>query len=497
MTIRLAWSFALCAVLGSIVPAQEHVDARPFSEVPPEQRYPEFFGEHWFGLYVLGRKVGNMHLTATHETATHETGSGEYTVAIEMTMVDASSGEAVENKMSMLRRYAGRPPYPLIGGHDRTSEGGNEETLRLHRDSDGTFRIETISGGKSSEQVGLTTKEVFSTGFVAGRIEGIVPGYSEEYWSLSLEKGRDEPTRVSLQKRETKVVNGVSVETLTFKITQPADGITGTWICDSRGMPIKFQFLGIIEARVESPEVARDIDRSVDLITEMLVPMRGLEVREDELEALTLEWRGADELLARTATQAPAWRTEGRVQTLVLSRAAAPDATEQAASIPADVAPFLAANGANNSDHPDLVRRAKELTAGASDRWAAVRAISAWVDTAVKDELSANSMTARGVLTRLEGDCTEHSLLTIALLRAAGIPAREITGVIYVDELRAMGWHAWVEVWVGRWIPIDPTWGQAPASLGRVVFMVEGDPGAQLSATSKMRARVVAVQKKG
>ena len=132
----------------------------------------------------------------------------------------------------------------------------------------------------------------------------------------------------------------------------------------------------------------------------------------------------------------------------------------------------------------------------ASDRWAAVQAINAWVDTTVEDELSANSMTARAVLTRLEGDCTEHSLLTIALLRADGIPAREISGVIHVDELRAMGWHAWVEVWVGRWIPIDPTWSQAPASLGRVIFAVEGDPSARISATSKMRARVVAVQKK-
>ena len=491
MTIRSAWSFALCAVLVAIVPAQDPLGARPVSEVPPEQRYPEFFGEHWFGLYVLGRKIGTMQLTAVREAE-----SGEYSVTTDMTMVDASSGESVENRMSMVRRYAGHVPYPLIGGHDRTSEGGTEEILRLHREPGGTFRIETISAGKSSEQVGLTTKEVFSTGFAVGRIEDIALGYTEEYSTLNFEKGRDEPTRVSLLKRETKVVKGVSVETLTFKMSQPEQGMTGTCICDSRGMPIKFQFMGIIEARLETRDVARDVDRSVDLMTEMLVPMRGLSVHEDELKTLTLEWRGADELLAHTATQGPTWRTKGRVQTLVLSRAAVPDATEQAAPIPADVKPYLAANGVNNSDHPDLVKVATGLVAGASDRWAAVQAINAWVDTSVEDALSANSLTARSVLSRLEGDCTEHTLLAIALLRAAGIPAREISGVIYVDELRAMGWHAWLEVWVGRWIPIDPTWGQAPASLGRVVFMVEGDPSAQLSATSKMRARVVDVQKK-
>ncbi|MBI3396965.1 transglutaminase domain-containing protein [Candidatus Woesebacteria bacterium] len=65
--------------------------------------------------------------------------------------------------------------------------------------------------------------------------------------------------------------------------------------------------------------------------------------------------------------------------------------------------------------------------------------------------------------------CTEFTDLTIALLRAAGIPAREVNGYAYTENptiqplsLVADVLHAWPEYWDSQklaWIPIDPTWG--------------------------------------
>ena len=66
----------------------------------------------------------------------------------------------------------------------------------------------------------------------------------------------------------------------------------------------------------------------------------------------------------------------------------------------------------------------------------------------------------------MRGDCTEHSLLSIALLRALGIPARRVDGVVYVqngDGVPALYWHEWVEAWVGTWTQLDPTFGQPVA----------------------------------
>jgi transglutaminase-like putative cysteine protease len=53
------------------------------------------------------------------------------------------------------------------------------------------------------------------------------------------------------------------------------------------------------------------------------------------------------------------------------------------------------------------------------------------------------------------------------MLRAAGIPARPVSGVVLVGN--AFYFHAWVEVWLGgHWIPVDPTFGLAPADPARV-----------------------------
>ncbi len=86
-------------------------------------------------------------------------------------------------------------------------------------------------------------------------------------------------------------------------------------------------------------------------------------------------------------------------------------------------------------------------------------------DAVVMDEPSASQL-----LILRRGDCTEHARLFIALSRAAGIPAREVTGVTWMgDEQGAFGWHAWAEVELaGRWRPVDPTEGITPAHAAHI-----------------------------
>lgn len=69
---------------------------------------------------------------------------------------------------------------------------------------------------------------------------------------------------------------------------------------------------------------------------------------------------------------------------------------------------------------------------------------------------------ARDILRMRSGDCTEHSVLTIALLRARGIPARAAVGMILAESFAGMEnvfvFHMWVEAFTkGRWVLIDST----------------------------------------
>ena len=75
----------------------------------------------------------------------------------------------------------------------------------------------------------------------------------------------------------------------------------------------------------------------------------------------------------------------------------------------------------------------------------------------------ASSLTA---LQTLSGDCTEHTVLFIALARAAGIPARICSGIVFVKD--AFYYHFWPEVYVGKWVQMDPTLDQVIADANHI-----------------------------
>src|SRR5207253_1751979 len=80
---------------------------------------------------------------------------------------------------------------------------------------------------------------------------------------------------------------------------------------------------------------------------------------------------------------------------------------------------------------------------------------------------------AREVLRVLRGDCNEHAVLLTALARAAGIPARMVAGAVYLDG--AFLYHAWSELWLGRWVSADAVFEQMPADATHVKLL-EGGP---------------------
>lgn len=85
------------------------------------------------------------------------------------------------------------------------------------------------------------------------------------------------------------------------------------------------------------------------------------------------------------------------------------------------------------------------------------------------------------VAQKREGDCTEHAVLTAALLRALGFPTHVVTGIVLArldGQVRAFG-HAWTEYHDGqRWQLADATnAGDAPEKLAYLPLRVMKDEG--------------------
>ena len=96
-----------------------------------------------------------------------------------------------------------------------------------------------------------------------------------------------------------------------------------------------------------------------------------------------------------------------------------------------------------------------------------------WVFKNVEKKM-VDATSALDVLNTLEGECESHSYLLAALLRARGIPAKTVSGIVYSEELDGFFFHAWNEVYLGRWIPVDATFGQFPADPTHIKFSEGG-----------------------
>jgi transglutaminase-like putative cysteine protease len=73
-----------------------------------------------------------------------------------------------------------------------------------------------------------------------------------------------------------------------------------------------------------------------------------------------------------------------------------------------------------------------------------------------------------------QGVCQDMAQIAVSLMRAAGLPARYVSGYLHPDPKAAPGStavgqsHAWVEYWAGSWTPLDPT-SLAPVGERHVV----------------------------
>ena len=74
------------------------------------------------------------------------------------------------------------------------------------------------------------------------------------------------------------------------------------------------------------------------------------------------------------------------------------------------------------------------------------------------------------------GVCQDFAHLGLAMVRSLGIPARYTSGYLHpsdedapIGEVTAGESHAWIEAWVGEWIPLDPTSGDDVGSRHVVV----------------------------
>lgn len=117
-----------------------------------------------------------------------------------------------------------------------------------------------------------------------------------------------------------------------------------------------------------------------------------------------------------------------------------------------------------DSDNERIKELAERLTEKLDDPWAKARRIEKWAHENMKGSTDIAFATASQVCRDLAGDCRQYAMLTAALCRAAGVPARTAVGLVYINDPEhgpMFGFHMWTEVFVNKqWLMLDATLGK-------------------------------------
>jgi tetratricopeptide (TPR) repeat protein len=144
---------------------------------------------------------------------------------------------------------------------------------------------------------------------------------------------------------------------------------------------------------------------------------------------------------------------------LVVTVAARHPGTEKALQLPIknpELAEYLKATAEFAADKKEVIDQAKEIAGNDRDAWSVARKLAEWTHKNLEWKYVVSADAVQTLATR-EADCSEFSELFVGMARSLGLPARMVSGLAYSGS--SFGGHAWVEVWIGKWVELDPTWG--------------------------------------
>jgi transglutaminase-like putative cysteine protease len=132
---------------------------------------------------------------------------------------------------------------------------------------------------------------------------------------------------------------------------------------------------------------------------------------------------------------------------------------------------YLGSDAFVQAGHEEIAAKARAIVDGEDDLWAAATRLYDWLYANIEKVSVVSIPSALDVLRSGEGDCNEHTVLYAAMARSVGIPTRIAIGLVWSDDLNAFYYHAWPEVYAGRWTWLDPTLGQIPADATHIKLL--------------------------
>jgi hypothetical protein len=422
-----------------------------------------------YGVYLNGSKVGWMRSTVVVGRTVD--------MGLELHASVGGMGQVSSIEIDEKRSYAG-PDGRLesISFSQRAATG----VVSIEGKREADEMVLAVTAGNATQKERRTARETLRDALASQELarSGKVGATAvAQHFDASLQESMEVKEKVVAA--ETRMLAGVPTHTVRVDSTYGDLGVTETSWLDSTGKVLETQVGGFFVARLEPPDVAKQLDFQQDLLAAAVVKTPHALKDPASLEHLTVAFTGFGDALPPSSERQKVDRESDEVVLNLTRDPALPPVAVSALAPPAEVRPELAPTPFIQSDAAPIRDAAKQAAGGATQVPEIVERLTHYVFHRIRDEYVPAYSNALEALESGRGDCTEHSVLFVALARALGIPSRVAVGIAYWQPGGGFGWHAWAEVWVqGRWYAVDPTWDQTIADATHIK-LAGGGPAEQ------------------
>ncbi|UPU36425.1 transglutaminase-like domain-containing protein [Geomonas paludis] len=477
-TARFHFSLRLMAVLALVLLPLQLLAATPLPKLaaPPE-------GERWFSIIMGDEQVGFGQTTVTRTANGYQISSrGSVKMKVMGFSREASSTESYQvapdltlRSFQVQNRIDGSP-VDIEGAvtpkgitvHTRSANGNKERVLKVK--------------GAVYPPHALNLYPL---------MQGAVPGKTYKIQYLDPEAVKVKQAKVEVVGPET--LDGKQVVHLKNDLYTMVDN--DIWV-DLSGNTLKESVrdgLVVTVARDEATaraELAEAAMEKKDLVYDfsMIRVTPPLE-HPERLQKLVVQITGipAQQRLLQGTWQSAERQADGSVIFVIPN----PGLPAEEAPTQADLQP----GERTPSDNPEIIARMRAIVGDEKVPAQKVARLTTWVATQIKADVI-DSQSPLETLQKGRGNCQSHARLYVSLARAAGIPTRFVSGLVYQGD--GFLYHSWAESYLeGRWVSVDPTFNQVPADVTHIK-LVEGESLDEMGSIAGMigRARAKVLEKR-
>ncbi len=446
----------LLAIVSIVLFVLSSVSARAESD---PHRFDQYLKTDWYGVYLQGAKIGYAEMALERVPAPVD----GWRMRAAMTMIISAAGRVDTMITTDIRLF--ESPGGELYASKLIIKGSTGDIIVEGKKEADEFIVESKIGGQSLKKIFAypldyldslaNLKQYISSGKAA-----VGDSFAVTYFEATPPLTGLVHQKMKIESLDQYIFNGVLTDVYTVNWIIPEMNLTGRTVIDRSGNEFEWTAGAGVLMKLENELQAKKLDVTFDILSDNLIrPEKSID-DPGKLKSLRLIITGIDIAdMIQTGNQTVSVDSAGALAVEIKRQ----NGPRSALSLPIEssrLRPFLEAGPYIQSGDEEIIKQARDIVGNEKDSYEAAKKINAWVFENIEKKFTADISNALQTLHSRQGDCGEHTALSVALMRAAGIPARPVAGLVYSPQGDGFGYHAWTEVFVGDWVMMDPSWGE-------------------------------------